>query len=90
MKRATCAGYNPASYLIVRKKFAPTRSSLSAFLLPCFQALSSAPDVRKCWKTSQRASTGWLVIWFIHQIRPFLRLVMKSSSKRPVACFSGR
>lgn len=29
-------------------------------------------------------------MWFIHQINPFLRLEMKSSSKRPVACFSGR
>lgn len=47
-----------ASYLIVRKKFAPTKSSLSAFLLPIFQAFSSAPHVRKCWKTSQWAKTG--------------------------------
>lgn len=46
------------SYLIVRKKFAPTKSSLSAFLLPIFQAFSSAPQVRKCWKTSQWARTG--------------------------------
>lgn len=78
------------SYLIVRKKLAPTSSSLSAFLLPIFQAFSSAPHVKKCWKTSQWASTGWLAMWFIHQIRPFLLLEMKSSSKRPVACFSGR
>lgn len=82
--------HKQAIYLIVRKKLAPVSSSFSAFLFPCFQAFSSAPQVRKCWKTSQRARTGWLVMWFIHQINPFLRLVMKSSSKRPVACFSGR
>lgn len=84
--------FSPTSsgYLMVRKKFAPTSSSFSALLLPCFQAFSSAPHVRKCWKTSQRDNTGWLVMWFIHQIRPLRRLEMKSSSKRPVACFSGR
>ncbi|TNN79831.1 hypothetical protein EYF80_009868 [Liparis tanakae] len=85
----SCRSWCSLGICSVSMKWAPTISSFSARRLPSFHCLSSA-HIRKCSKPSYWESTGWLVMWFIHRTSRRLRFSMKSSSKRPVACFSGR
>lgn len=64
------------------KKFPPTNSSFSAFLLPFFHCFSSV-QVKKCIQTSDLFNTGCLHTLFTQICKTFLRCSIKSSSYRP-------
>jgi hypothetical protein len=68
----------------VMKKFAPSSSSFSAFLLPAFHRFSSV-QVRKCCQTSHRESTGCRQTELTNACSWALRCSMNCSSYLPAS-----